>query len=265
MMEIARKLTLEKTLTTHSLVSQVMVVVDIQQAPFVSIHREIVQTMELVLSVHFPGMIASINVMNFGWLYQGLWSILQCFLNQEQKDAIRFIRLQQLKKAIDTDFIPQALGGADTDQWTLASDPILQQYGKPPELPNTPPASVTSPSEDVFFDALQSPTPAQALSIRNSSRSSRSSPSPRPTIQPQDILLFWRKPPVRPTPVDPILSWAGLYLLIRGPVETIAYRFLSQLFIPPRLLTKATLALSATTAALLSTSLATTLDHLNTP
>lgn len=273
-MEIARKLTLSRQLF------QITVIVDISQAPLIAIDRKTLGAVEEVLSARFPGMIGSINVLNFGWLYQGLWSVLKRFLNKEQRDSIQFTNINQLQKKVDRCYILKDMGGSDSVEWTIESDSILTTYGQPIELPNTPPASVIATnaedSEDEFFECLETFSPT----IHNASKSGFR----QTTIQPQDILLFWRKPAesrrcrrrdssiilVAPPmershrflPVSGIASWAILYLILRGPVEGLIYQTIIKTCLRPHMIPTTTLGLTATVAAMFSSSLSNALERL---
>lgn len=61
--------------------------------------------MSVILNERFPSMIQSINVLNFGWMYQGVWSVLKYLLTEEAKSFIRFTTIQELKSFISSDRI----------------------------------------------------------------------------------------------------------------------------------------------------------------
>lgn len=264
MMEIARRLTWditrekEEAEELYPLKSQITVIVDISKAPMIPIDKEIISTMEMILSSRFPGIVGSINVLNFSWLYQGLWSVVKYFLNEQQKESIQFASMNDIKEIVDINNILTELGGCDSYSWTIESDSVLNKYGikrnvsLPIELSYTPPISISNNSlidedtfsEDEFFDAHESISPspkasplALPTSIIPASKSSTeiivNSPIQQPlskvetiphttsrisfrSIQPEDILLFWKKPyssaRLRTTTKPPISSQKTNYL-----------------------------------------------------
>jgi hypothetical protein len=58
-----------------------------------------------ILDVRFPGFIQKINVLNFGWLYQGVWSVLKLLLSEEAKQSIKFTSVKELQLIISADRI----------------------------------------------------------------------------------------------------------------------------------------------------------------
>ncbi|KAL9549430.1 hypothetical protein MBANPS3_005212 [Mucor bainieri] len=197
-MEMARKLTWEMTCDRENkgepcaLVSRMTVLVNVSKAPLIPIDAELIKTMGVILDERFPGFVNNINVLNFGWMYQGVWSLLKHLLSEEAKESIHFTTIRELQPIISEDRILKDMGGTDDYVWTFDSDQVLQKYGCGYEkrrqeaevLPNTPPLSmgeveteggrsrsnsISSSSEesDEFFDAndvlLPSPQPVPII------------------------------------------------------------------------------------------------------
>ncbi|EPB92928.1 hypothetical protein HMPREF1544_00002 [Mucor circinelloides 1006PhL] len=194
-MEMARKLTWEMTCDRINrgepcaLVSRMTVLVNVSKAPLIPIDAELIKTMGVILDERFPGFVNNINVLNFGWMYQGVWSLLKHLLSEEAKESIRFTTIRELQPIISEDRILKDMGGTDDYVWTMGSDQVLQKYGCGYEkrrqeaelLPNTPPLSLgeegirsrsnsvisSSDEYDEFFDAndvlLPSPQPVPSI------------------------------------------------------------------------------------------------------
>jgi hypothetical protein len=142
--------------------------------------------MSEILDERFPGFINNINVLNFGWMYQGIWSLLKHLLSEDAKESIKFTSIKELQSIITEDRILKDMGGTNDYAWTMESDEVLQKYGcgyvkrrqEAELLPNTPPLSLgeteeertrsrsnsvvsSSDEDEEFFDAndvlLQSP------------------------------------------------------------------------------------------------------------
>ncbi|SAM09180.1 hypothetical protein [Absidia glauca] len=179
-MEIARKWTCELTRLNEQggerglpvLVSQIVVVIDISKSPMVPLEKRLIQELRAVTDDRFPGFFGSIYIMNFGWMYQGLWQMVKLLLSDRAKSKINFPSAQEVKEYIDEDSLLQELGGTDTYEWTLENDTILQKYGSGWKMKSPPPTpisleSTTRPSRspsiastyssDDFYDALESP------------------------------------------------------------------------------------------------------------
>lgn len=184
-MEMARKLTWEMTCDRENkgepcaLVSRMTVLVNVSKAPLIPIDAELIKTMGVILDERFPGFVNNINVLNFGWMYQGVWSLLKHLLSEEAKESIHFTTIRELQPIISQDRILKDYGGTDDYVWTFDSDQVLQKYGCGYEkrrqeaeilLPNTPPLSMgeveteegarsrsnsisSSDEGDEFFDA----------------------------------------------------------------------------------------------------------------
>ena len=48
----------------------------------------------------FPGFIGSIYVMNFGWMYQGIWQMVKYILSDEARSRISFPKSQEVLEII---------------------------------------------------------------------------------------------------------------------------------------------------------------------
>ncbi|ORX48574.1 CRAL/TRIO domain-containing protein [Hesseltinella vesiculosa] len=129
-MEIARKWTRDLTRQQGKLISQMSVVVDIAKAPMMAPETRLIQEMRTLTDDHFPGFFGSIYVMNFGWMYQGLWQMVKLMLTERAKTKVNFPTLQEVTSFIDLENVPHYIGGKDSFEWTLEDDSILQQYGR---------------------------------------------------------------------------------------------------------------------------------------
>ncbi|KAI9257635.1 CRAL-TRIO domain-containing protein [Sporodiniella umbellata] len=178
-MEMARQITRDKTKENEdkgakpSLVSQISIVIDIAKAPFVPVDTHLVQALKNITNERFPGFIGSVYIVNFGWMYQGIWQVVKLVLSDRAKARVNFVSSQELKQIISEKNLVKALGGEDEYIWSLGSDPILDLYAT--ETRFTPPSptidtrlsrstSLSSMDSSLFFDApeyilnYQSPT-----------------------------------------------------------------------------------------------------------
>ncbi|KAI7853675.1 CRAL-TRIO domain-containing protein [Circinella umbellata] len=139
-MEIVRKIMLDITCENRnnqmndqkksfSLVSQIAVIIDIGKAPFIPIDANLVRTIMDLMDNRFPGFIGSIYVMNFGWMYQGIWQMVKYILSDEARSRISFPKSQEVLEIISKENLLSDLGGCDDYQWSFETDPALQKYG----------------------------------------------------------------------------------------------------------------------------------------
>ncbi|OBZ91839.1 Phosphatidylinositol transfer protein CSR1 [Choanephora cucurbitarum] len=220
MMEIARQLTWKMTCDREAkgepVITQITVIADITQAPFIPVTPELIRTMSDILEERYPDTVNSINVLNFSWVYQGIWSVMKHLLNQEAKDSIRFTTINELEPLVPANQIPEEMGGLNGEVWSLESDEILQTYGSlnpPTQVPHTPLLSntqsrtsstssdsaglISHPSirsesdSDIFFDATDN------LSIVSVPREKLATPT-RPPIQPFPPATITESPPSPP-------------------------------------------------------------------
>ncbi|KAL1922425.1 uncharacterized protein VTP21DRAFT_9964 [Calcarisporiella thermophila] len=119
---------------------------------------------------HFPSCVGAVYVLNFGWMYSGVWQMVKLMLPEEAKSRIMFPSAKELDEFIDESCLLTAFGGKDAYVFDPETNEILQTFGKllpalapSPEISPIPsPArsrssSFSSLSREEFFDALQSP------------------------------------------------------------------------------------------------------------
>ncbi|KAI8375014.1 CRAL-TRIO domain-containing protein [Choanephora cucurbitarum] len=76
----------------------------------------------------FPGMVGTVNLINFGWMYQGLWQMCKLVLSNEAKAKIKFPKLKELEEYIDEQDLLQVFGGKDDFVWNLSHDEYYNKY-----------------------------------------------------------------------------------------------------------------------------------------
>lgn len=108
-MEIARQMTRDLTRKNEKdrvqdrpvLISQIAIVIDIQKAPFVPIDSSLMHILKNIVNTRFPGFVGSVYIMNFGWMYQGIWQVVKLVLSEQAKARVNFISGAEIKQVID--------------------------------------------------------------------------------------------------------------------------------------------------------------------
>lgn len=110
-MEIARQLTRDLTRKNEKdkitdkpvLISQISIVIDIASAPFVPVDSSLMQNLKAIVNTRFPGFIGSVYILNFGWMYQGIWQVVKLVLSDQAKARVSFCNNQEIKQVIQED------------------------------------------------------------------------------------------------------------------------------------------------------------------
>ncbi|CAO3668581.1 unnamed protein product [Umbelopsis ramanniana] len=197
-METARKMTLDLTKQREldgmqcPLTSQMAVVIDIKSAPFLPLDAELPGVLMDIMDNRYPGFVGSVYILNYGWMYSGLWQMIKLLLSEDAKSRISFPSTAEVLNYISSESLLSDLGGADDYEWSLESDLTLQKYAmkstmdnlsskhititEPPSspIPSTPRLSRSYSNEsivssDEFFDASSEPRPRSSSLISSSS------------------------------------------------------------------------------------------------
>ncbi|GAA5799638.1 hypothetical protein HPULCUR_005054 [Helicostylum pulchrum] len=180
-MEMARQITRDLTRNNEIennqpiLVSQISIIIDIAKAPFVPVDSSLIQTLQAINNSRFPGFVGSVYIMNFGWMYQGIWQVVKLVLTEQAKARVNFITAQETKHIMDENNLLKALGGKDTYEWSLDSDLMLDLYATENRFISTEslvPSCRTSRSSSlssIFFDAQSHFDPTSSYNTPGSS------------------------------------------------------------------------------------------------
>ncbi|SCV72814.1 BQ2448_4351 [Microbotryum intermedium] len=138
-----------------------------------------------MLKQHFPGMVGAIFVLNYGWMYAGMWQLAKRVLPNTALERILFPTKTDLLEFFDEDHLLIEHGGKVDYEYTPAN-PIFTTFSPtplPPALPSAPnsprtsaypsPSPSPSPSSSTLHsDVFQSATTSRATTPGHSRRSS---------------------------------------------------------------------------------------------
>ncbi|KAK4052025.1 hypothetical protein OIV83_002319 [Microbotryomycetes sp. JL201] len=152
---------------------QIVVIVDLDGAGMSNLEVELLPFFMELLKNHFPGMIGAIFVLNYGWMYAGMWQLAKRVLPNTALERILFPTKADLLEFFEEEHLLQEHGGKVA--YTYSPDnPVLAKYGLP-----LPPSSHAypspSPSPSASSTSLSSLASASGSIPRRSSRLSMTS------------------------------------------------------------------------------------------
>ncbi|CAO3588722.1 unnamed protein product [Absidia cylindrospora] len=132
-LETARKLLLDLTeqriqqKQPDAIMADLIILVDFKNANSLPKDFTLVQTFIKLLK-RYPGTAGMVCLLNFGWMYQGMWQMIKMILSQEAKNRVAFPKLKELKAIVDEDYLLSEFGGKDKFEWDLGQDGIFTRY-----------------------------------------------------------------------------------------------------------------------------------------
>ncbi|KAI8067381.1 CRAL-TRIO domain-containing protein [Thamnidium elegans] len=82
----------------------------------------------IALLRRYPGMTGTVNLLNFGWMYQGLWQMCKLILSEDAKSKVNFPKVKDLKNLIEEKDLITEFGGKDEFIWNSMIDPYYAKY-----------------------------------------------------------------------------------------------------------------------------------------
>ncbi|KAI8577274.1 hypothetical protein K450DRAFT_282783 [Umbelopsis ramanniana AG] len=188
-MEMGRKLTRDITKVREErgedlpLVQDLVIIVNLANAGRVPMDKRFGQILIDLVSTKYPAMVGSVHVLNFGWMYQGIWQMIKLVMTENARQKVSFPKAAELATIVDKEDILKDFDGADDYVWSLESDTVLQKYGTPytkedadadavvPSIPRSISSRRSSVSSDIFYDAMSDMNDANSLNTLSRSLS----------------------------------------------------------------------------------------------
>ncbi|KAG0174799.1 hypothetical protein DFQ28_004464 [Apophysomyces sp. BC1034] len=132
MLETARKYTAELTnlrlkAEDPGVVTDMLVLADFKSTRGLPMDRGLLQAFIQILK-RYPGMTGSVCLLNFGWMYQGVWQMCKLLLTEEAKNRVSFPRIKELESIIDDDDLLADLNGSKAVTWDVEQDSVYAKY-----------------------------------------------------------------------------------------------------------------------------------------
>ncbi|GBC16053.2 major sperm protein [Rhizophagus irregularis DAOM 181602=DAOM 197198] len=163
--EVARRLLLDKTMNSRDgPVLQYVILLDLKGAGVSTLDVELVPFTIDIMRHHFPGSAGAIFVLNYGWMYSGIWQILKRILPEESLNRIFFPSEQELWNYFDEENVLTEQGGKDTYEYDADTCEAYQIYGSPSPILKLPKPLSRATSydslssiHDIFYSAHNTP------------------------------------------------------------------------------------------------------------
>ncbi|KAI9469943.1 MAG: UV-endonuclease UvdE-domain-containing protein [Benjaminiella poitrasii] len=158
-LETARKLTWDmtkdriKSNVENPVISDILVFVDFKKAS--TLPTTDINLLKSFVSLlrRYPGVVGTVNLLNFGWMYQGLWQMCKLVLSTDAKAKVNFPKLHALQDLVEQEDLLAEFGGKDMFKWTLHNDSYYQKYQK--NISTRPPSMMSrrsSSSSTIYYD-----------------------------------------------------------------------------------------------------------------
>ncbi|KAI9360726.1 CRAL-TRIO domain-containing protein [Pilaira anomala] len=113
----------------NPLVMDIVILVEFKNATSLPMDITLLKSFVTLLR-RYPGLTGTVNLLNFGWMYQGLWQMCKLILSEEAKSKVNFPRLKDLKETIEEEDLIIELGGKDEFIWDSTRDEYYAKYRK---------------------------------------------------------------------------------------------------------------------------------------
>ncbi|ORY97434.1 hypothetical protein BCR43DRAFT_523614 [Syncephalastrum racemosum] len=242
MLETIRKVTLDISLSRIAasskdpIMTDILVLVDFKDARPLPKDRSMLQAFAQLLR-RYPLSAGTVCLLNFGWIYQGLWQMVKLLLTEEAKNRVAFPKVKELYELMPDSKLVKELEGKKPVQWDLSMDTVFSKYGYQ-SLPSPPSSPLITPSSRRGSSASISTVYYDTFDTQTVSRSPSSLYLPR--LQP--LTPHHRRPSINQslyaTPtggMTPVASHSNLVGLARAYSGLDEHKGKRMSSIPPRL------------------------------
>ncbi|PLW21521.1 hypothetical protein PCANC_25757 [Puccinia coronata f. sp. avenae] len=148
---------------------QISLIVDLKGVSINNLEVELLPYMLHLVKDNFPDMLGAVFILNYGWMYAGMWQVVKRILSQSTLDRILFPSQAELFQFFDKANLLQEHGGLVAHQYDPQHDAFIHRFGKPtastlPDFdanPQTNSSLSRHPSleslHDIFFSTANTP------------------------------------------------------------------------------------------------------------
>ncbi|KAG0348253.1 hypothetical protein BG004_005572 [Podila humilis] len=145
---------------------QATLILDLQGASVSDLdHQLITYTIEL-LKHRFPSCIAQVYVLNYSWVFGGIWQMLKRALPESARARVSFpSSVDELQEHFDPEELSTEFGGLDSYQYDSDTCEAFHYFGYSSLClqPGTPALSRVNSCDSIYFDAISTPAHSPGL------------------------------------------------------------------------------------------------------
>ncbi|CAH7683100.1 CRAL-TRIO domain-containing protein [Phakopsora pachyrhizi] len=177
--------------TTSSLIIQFVLLIDLKDASMSNLEVELLPYLMDLLKNNFPGMVGAIFILNYGWMYAGMWQLAKRILPQQTLDRIFFPTQKDLEKFFEKSNLLVEHGGEFVYDFHAQQNHFIRRYGTATQSISSTPAdqeidrisrkTSMESLHDVFYSAANTPYQLFTPQPGTPSRTLGSSHLPRPS------------------------------------------------------------------------------------
>ncbi|KAI8148191.1 hypothetical protein BJV82DRAFT_506700 [Fennellomyces sp. T-0311] len=155
-LETIRKITWEATQermnngVENPVVTDTLVLVDFKNAKSLPRDTGLMQAF-IKLVRRYPLSAGTVCLLNFGWMYQGLWQMVKLLLTEEAKNRVCFPKVKELGTWVDQEDLLADFESGKAVSWDLSQDTVYNQ-----SVPSSPILSRRNSTSTVYFDSYDS-------------------------------------------------------------------------------------------------------------
>ncbi|KAF9434519.1 hypothetical protein BGZ76_007877 [Entomortierella beljakovae] len=169
-LECVRKLLWESSrrlaIDEHSL--QATLILDLKNSSVSDLDHQLLSYVVELLKHRYPSCIAQVYVLNYSWIFGGIWQMLKVALPETARTRVSFPSSNdELNEHFDPEELSVDFGGLDTYQYAPESCEAFHYFGHPMSSiqPGTPTSSLSrvNSCDSIYFDAISTPLHSPGL------------------------------------------------------------------------------------------------------
>ncbi|KAJ3224643.1 hypothetical protein HK099_008120 [Clydaea vesicula] len=111
------------------------VLMDLNLLGISNLGYDLIPTFNDLFNSHYPRMIATVYVLNYGWLHAGVWKIVKTMLPESATEKLVFLKKEEISKYLPVNQLSLAYGGEESEIWEISKDRIFNKFGLEEYIP----------------------------------------------------------------------------------------------------------------------------------
>ncbi|KAF8925140.1 CRAL-TRIO domain-containing protein [Dissophora ornata] len=147
---------------------QASLILDLQGTSVSDLDRQLITYTIELLKHRYPSCIAQVYVLNYSWVFGGIWQMLKRALPETARARVSFpSSIDELQEHFDPEELSTDFGGLDTHQFDSETCEAFHYFGYPmlSLQPGTPTSSLSrvNSCDSIYFDASSTPLHSPGL------------------------------------------------------------------------------------------------------